>query len=245
MGWWYSIESDDIDGDGDKDLILGNRGENFYFTGSFNAPVKLWLGDFDNNGSLEKIITRQIDGRDMTVALKRELSEQITGLNNQDITYAEFAEKSIHDLFPKDLLDKAKVKRGTWFKSSIAINEGDGNFKVKPLPAQVQFSSVNTILSIDLNCDNINDLLLGGNDSGFMPQYSKLDASFGHILINNGKGDFEKVNNKKSGFFVKGDIKEFLQLGINDKQLFMVLMNNESPRLYELTHKEIERQLNE
>ena len=234
-GWWYSLETSDLDGDVDEDLILGNRGENFYFTGSKEAPAKLWLSDFDNNGYIEKVITRHIDGRDFTIALKKELTEQVSSLYNQNLTHAEFAQKSIHDLFTKEQLDNTYKRQANWFKSSIAINKGDGNFNIKPLPQEVQFSCVNAIISLDVNKDGMDDLIMGGNDSGFMPQYSKLDASFGHVLINKGNGDFFKLKNKESGFFVKGDIRNIIHLEDAEKERFIVLINNQKPRMYELS----------
>ncbi|MCK6695282.1 MAG: VCBS repeat-containing protein, partial [Thermoanaerobaculia bacterium] len=42
-GWWYAAAADDVDADGDQDLILGNRGENFYFTGTKETPAKIWV----------------------------------------------------------------------------------------------------------------------------------------------------------------------------------------------------------
>ncbi len=230
-GWWNVIAIDDVDGDGDQDLILGNRGENFYFTGSLEKPAKLWLWDFDNNGSIEKIITRNIDGKDMTIALKRELSDQVSLSENQ-MSYKDFADKAIQDLFPEKLLEKARKESGTWFKSSVAINEGGGQFTLMPLPTEVQLSSVNAILVADINGDGLHDLILGGNDSGFMPQYSKLDASFGHILMNEGKGNYRTIRPKESGFFVKGDIRDLIMLSYQNEDHFLVLLNNQTPRLF-------------
>ncbi len=233
-GWWYTLEAADLDGDGDQDLIMGNRGENFYFSGSREAPAKLWIKDFDSNGDVEKIITQTIDGRDMTVPLKKELTAQITSLKKQSLKHTQFAEKAIQDLFPSEVLNDVLVRVGNYFKTAIAINEGNGQFTIKPLPKEVQFSCVCGIYCGDLNGDNKIDLVLGGNESGFMPQFSKLDASFGHVLINEGNGTFERMENRDTGFFIRGDVKQILKVDIKGEPYLLATINEAKPKLYKI-----------
>lgn len=233
-GWWYAMESDDVDGDGDQDLILGNRGENFYFDGTKEEPVKLWLNDFDNNKSLEKIVTQTINGKDMPVPLKREITSEIVSLKRKNNKHTDYASKAIQDLFPPEVIQKTVVKEGNYFKSAVAINDGNGSFTMMPFPAEVQFSCVCDIYCTDLNGDGKNDLVLGGNDSHFTPQFSKLDASFGHVLINDKDGNYTRVDNKNSGFFVRGDIKEFVEVKINNDNYLLVAINNQKPKLFKL-----------
>ncbi len=232
LGWWYAVEATDLDGDGDQDLILGNRGENFYFTGSPDAPAKLWVADFDQNGTAEKIITQHLDGKDMPIPSKRELTEQLVSLKKQNLKHSEYATKSIQELFSKEALKKALVSEATYFKSAIALNEGNGRFTIKALPAEVQFSCIADIHCADLNNDQHQDLILAGNDSGFIPQFSKLDASFGHVLLNDGQADFQVLESAKSGFFVKGDVKQLVEIEINNEQYILTLVNNGKPKLF-------------
>jgi hypothetical protein len=233
-GWWYAVEGDDIDGDGDKDLILGNRGENFCFTGSTDKPAKLWVCDFDDNGTIEKVITKNVNGKDMPLPLKKELTDQVVSLKKKNLKFSEYAKRSIQDLFAPEVLGRAEMHEGNWFKSSVAINQGNGNFEIKALPKEVQFSSVSAIYLQDLNGDGKKDLIMGGNFNGFTPQYSKLDASFGHVLINKDKGNFEWVENRQSGFFVRGDVREITPVTIDKKKTILVTVNSHKPKLFEI-----------
>lgn len=233
-GWWYTLAADDIDADGDVDLILGNRGENFYFTGSTAAPAKLWLSDFDGNGTMEKIMTQQLEGRDMPIAMKKALTEQLVSLKKQNLQHAEFANKSIQDLLGPAALEKALVREGTYFQSAIAINDGSGQFRLQALPTEVQFSCICDIRCVDLNNDGRKDLVMAGNEGSFTPQFSKLDASFGHVLLNEGNANFTRVANRASGFFLRGDVKQIRTIEIDGKLHVLTARNNDYPVLFEL-----------
>ncbi|MBA2763017.1 MAG: VCBS repeat-containing protein [Segetibacter sp.] len=233
-GWWKTVAAADVDGDGDEDLVLGNLGENFYLRPNSQQPVKMFISDFDDNGTAEKIITQTINGKDKPVFLKRELVEQIASLRKQNLKYGDYADKSIQELFTPDVLKKSVVKQFNYSSSCIAINNGNGNFTVKKLPLKVQLSCVNAISCTDINNDGKIDLVLGGNQLGFLPQFSRLDASFGHVLINKGKGEFEWIDPKASGIDIPGEIKDIAPIHGKDKRYFLFVRNNDYPVLYQL-----------
>lgn len=233
FGWWQTIAAADIDGDGDKDLLLGNIGENFYLQPDSAHPVKIWLGDFDDNQIPDKIITRTINGKDMPVFLKRDLTDQLPNLKKQNLRHLDYASKSIQELLTNGELNKGETKLFNYSASCIAINEGNGKFSIKKFPATVQMSSLNAIGITDLNGDGFPDLVLGGNQFGFLPQFCRVDASYGEVLLNDGKGDFTCIPSGKSGLSVRGEVRDIKIIAGKEKQL-LVLQNNDTPVLYYL-----------
>lgn len=234
-GWWQCITSADLDNDGDEDLVLGNIGENSYLQSSKERPVKMWVYDFDNNGTKEKIITRSVNGKDVPVFLKKDITDQVPALKKQNLTYKEYASKSIQDLFPKDVLDKAEVKIFNYPSSCIAFNEGNGKFTVSVLPPHVQFSSVNAISVFDVNKDGKKDIVMAGNDFDWLPQFSRLDASYGHVLINGGNRKFNYLLPAASGLDVRGATRDIITLEKDGRQYVLFLQNNDSAQFYTVT----------
>ena len=233
-GWWQSLEASDLDGDGDLDLILGNIGENFYLQPDQQHPVKMWIRDFDQNSTIDKIITRNIDGKDKPVFLKREITDQLPSLKKQNLKHAEFAKNSIQELFSTITLDSAEVKKFNYTSSCIAINDGNGKFTIRKLPVTVQFSSVNAIHCMDINHDGSVDLVVGGNIFSCLPQFGRLDASYGNVLLNNGKGVFVPLEPGQSGLELRGEIRDIAEIHGRYKNFLLILQNNEYPVLYQL-----------
>ena len=60
------------------------------------------------------------------------------------------------------------------------------------------------------------------------PQFGRLDASFGHALLNNGAGSFSWIEPKQSGLQVKGAIKDIQQVQGKNKG-YILLRNNDTP----------------
>jgi hypothetical protein len=177
-------------------------------------------------------MTYTINGKDMPVFLKRDMQDQLPSLKKENLKHSEYAEKAIQDLFSKEMIASSKVKKFTYATSCVAINMGEGNFNIKPLPVMCQLSCINAIKPIDVNGDGFIDLVTGGNQFGFLPQFEKLDGSFGDVLVNNGKGDFVWQEAKKTGLNLRGELRDIATIKNSKGTYLLFLQNNEFPFLY-------------
>ncbi|HKP33106.1 MAG TPA: VCBS repeat-containing protein [Chitinophagaceae bacterium] len=231
-GWWQTVAASDLNSDGRTDLMLGNIGDNFYLTPTKEQPVKIWINDFDQNGTLDKILTRTIDGKDMPVFLKQDMQEQLPIIKKQNLRHGDYATKTIQDLFKPELLAKAVVHEFNYSSSIIAWNEGEGKYRIQKLPNLLQLSSMNAILFTDLNGDGRTDIVSGGNKFGFPPQFGRLDASYGDVLLNDGNGNFSRSNN--SGLLIKGQVRDIKSLRVQGEQQLLFLRNDDRPVIYRI-----------
>ena len=177
-GWWDEVNSGDFNNDGTIDIVLGNKGLNSVYTGTKEAPARMYINDFDDNGTLEQIHTRDFDGADKPIHIKNELISQITVLKKTNLKFSEYAKKDIYSLFSEDKVTGAIIKEVNESRSVVALNEGNFNFSVAPLPNEVQWNSVNTGIVDDIDNDGNLDLILAGGEDNLKPQFSKLDSGF-------------------------------------------------------------------
>ena len=81
------------------------------------------------------------------------------------------------------------------------------------LPIQVQYAPINAISILDFNRDGNVDVLLCGNNSHMKLRMGRMDSNYGVLLQGNGQGDFEYINQSKSGLNIQGDVKDVLKFG--------------------------------
>ena len=234
-GWWNTVEAADLDNDGDLDLILGNQGENLHYKPTEGHPMKLWINDFDGNGTIEQLVTITENGKDYPIHQKKEVTNQLVSLKKENLRASEYAKRTVQELFPKQIIEQSIVKKSSISASVIAINEGNGRFKIKKLPPRVQFSCVCDINCKDVNNDGNLDLIMAGNNFEYKPQFSRLDANYGNVLLGDGKLNFEWQNYDDSGFFVRDEVKHLKAVTDKDGNEFLIAAINEGkPKIFAL-----------
>lgn len=234
LGWWQSVTVGDLNGDGYPDLLLGNLGQNFYMKPDANNPVRVWIKDFDQNGTIDKIFSHTLNGKEVPVFLKKDITEQIPSLKKSNLKHADFADKTIQQIF-KDGLKDASVLTVNNAANCIAYNDGRGHFKMKQLPFITQLSSVQASVIIDINQDGRNDIILAGNFFDLLPQFCSIDASYGQVLLNAGNNRFNPVSSISSGLSVKGQVRDIVAIRQKNTTALLFLRNNDTPLYYRIS----------
>jgi hypothetical protein len=222
-----------LNNDGKKDLILGNKGTNTSYKATAKNPMRLFINDFDSNGTIEQISTRTINEKDMPINLKQELAKQIPSIKKKNLNYSDYAKKTIQEIFAPEVIANSLQKMAVIQESIIAINKGNGQFEIQIMPQEVQLSTVNTSCVLDINKDGNLDIILGGNQYEFKPQFGRLDSSHGSVLLGNKKGKFSLLPYPKSGIFITGEVQKMKAIKTKNKAAsFIAVLNNASPKLF-------------
>ena len=232
-GWWNCVLSDDINGDGYLDLVVGNLGKNSKIWASESEPATIYIGDFDHNGLTEQIICYYKNGKSYPMGLRPDLVKQIPMLKDQFPTHADYAGTEITDVFTVEQLKNAIMKNSYTFANSIFYGNKTGIFRYQPLPTEAQFSPVYAIMSVDFNSDGWKDLLLGGNFYGVNPQRGRYDASHGIILNGDGSKGFIPMSIQESGLNVTGQVRDIISITYQqDHEAILFAKNNDKIQVY-------------
>ncbi|MEM1135084.1 MAG: VCBS repeat-containing protein [Bacteroidota bacterium] len=225
-GWWNTIEQGDFNNDGLIDFVVGNHGLNSRFEASKEKPMSLYVNDFDKNGSVEQVINMHFGDTAYPMVLRHDLVMQLPHLKKKYLKYENYKTQTITDIFTAEELQKAIVKEAYMRESALLLNKGDGNFEVKALPTEAQFSPTYAFLTGDFNGDGLLDIISGGNLFNVKPEVGRYDASYGLFLAGNGDGTFQTINTSQSGISFSGEVRDIEVLNINGEEIITIVKNN-------------------
>ncbi len=229
-GWWNCIKAVDIDGDGDLDLIAGNRGTNSKVNGDMNHPCKIYAKDFDGNGSYDAVMGYYIGDKCYPVYSRDQLIDQMPMFRKKYYRYRMYAGKTIDEIFTADQQKGMDKFSAGCFESGIFINDGNGSFHFKPLPEAAQLSTINDVVYNDFNGDGIKDILVCGNSNDPDAGTGNYDATAALLLTGDRNGNFYALKPLASGLSIRGEVRRIIYLENSGTVLF--LKNSDAAQVF-------------
>ncbi len=216
----YTLHRADLDGDGDDDFIIGNAGLNAQYALTSDEGLKMYYGDFGENGQVVPLLSQLKNGQEFPYASRDEILNQIPRLKKKFLNYIGYSTATMDDVFDPDQLSEAKQLSARELRTGILWND-KGELVFEPLPAEAQFAPVYAIASSDVDGDAKMDLILAGNVTHTRVRLGKCDANKGQVFLNAGRKKFTYLPQTTSGLWISGDVRaatlagNYLWLGIN------------------------------
>jgi hypothetical protein len=203
---------------------------------SEQEPAEMICKDFDNNGSLDPILCFYIQGKSYPYVSRDELLDQLYPMRRKFTSYKSYADAALTDVFSPDELKDAMKMRATQLETMVFIND-KGHFIPRKLPMQAQLAPVYKILTLDVNADGFEDVLLLGNNDYPRLKLGKMDACFGTLLVNDGKGNFTYLPQSGSGLRIAGDVKDAVIIKAGGQEYLVAGINNSSLLTYRINRR--------
>ena len=101
------------------------------------------------------------------------------------------------------------------------------------MPYEAQFSQIAAIETEDFDKDGILDIVLAGNFFDVLPEWGRFDANYGLFLKGNGKGEFQTIKSKDSGFKTMGQVRKMYKLKTNgNREVLVLAKNNDNAQVF-------------
>ena len=226
-GLWNSLWVEDLNEDGKMDMIIGNHGTNTFL----EPKMKLYLNDFDQNGSKEQILCIERNGKYYPIVDKDELITQLPILKKKMVYYSDYAQKDISQILDPTLVEQSLQLQLNTLETTLLLGTDEG-FEKYNLPQEIQYSPVYALRLIASEKTREKSLYLGGNQYLVKPQFGRYDASRGwHIPIIL-QGDSLSLGHITS-LNIKGQIRNIVPLKRNQTKRLIFAINDDEVQFYD------------
>lgn len=217
-GIWNDLYKIDLDKDGQQDLIAGNVGINDFFKVSPEKEAYLIAGDFFGSKKIEALHFYHY--KDQQPYSKHSLDQLLKSnplFRKIFPKYKDYSTSTMAD-FLQQLPTKEYQENKLQMKNSVSLYNNGSKLRPQPLPKMAQFSEVHGALVKDLNHDNIDDLVIIGNNFDVDIKQGKLDAGGVQLFLSNGIANkaFDSFNYYRIG---KDEYREIITI---DDQVFIL-----------------------
>lgn len=225
-GWWQTVYADDVNGDGNPDLLLGNWGWNNKFWSGKNGPVRLYVKDFDQNGRVDQLLSYTLNGKEYPFLAKDEAERSLPVLKKHYLRYDEFAGLEMKDAY-YGFADQVKPLEAERLGSALALGDGKGGFSLHDLPASLQLAPVFAFQKVRSGKDG-NVYALGGNFFDVIPYEGQYDAQPLALFRVNGKAQVTTLPQADLAS-LKDQVRDLKQLRSKGQQSILAVAGSNSP----------------
>lgn len=228
-GLWQMVIPFDLNKDGESELILGNWGLNTKFTASMKFPLRMYVGDLDQNGSNESVISVSKNGKYYPLMGLDDLASQMEIMRKVFTSYQSFAGKTTEETFEQRLNNAALIEVNEL--RSGYLQKQNGKYVFVPFEKDLQVAPIRTGLVYDFMQTGNKQLMLGGNYMGVIPFHGRLD-SFAGVLID-AQGNPIPLPNLGLNFAFK-QLQSLDIIHIDQQPYLLCTFNNDKAQLYQI-----------
>jgi hypothetical protein len=174
-GWWQTIFIDDVNLDGQPDILAGNWGLNNKFSSGKNRPLKLYVSDFDKNGQTDQLLSYTREGIEYPFLAKDEMERALPVLKKHYLLYADYAGVEMKQVF-KGFVESVAPLEAERLASAVCYGNGKGGFSMKDLPVGLQRAPIFAFQKIQSSNGIENHYLSAGNFFDVIPYEGRYDA---------------------------------------------------------------------